>query len=171
MSIDKTENINDNDANNNRNKNIGLSGGNLMQITLYKFLFGIKSRNANWLLFAGNLSLIIYSALIVLVRFLVALSINYIRNNDTSELNFFCLILVIIAPICFGLCILTGYFFKKHFEEICNQYKLNYYNLVFKQHFSWFNRQDLNKLSESIKIDIDKIERGVKKLIFLYYFL
>lgn len=176
MSIDKTENINGNDRKNikyNINKNTISTGEKRVQISLHKFLFGIKSMKANWLLLAGILSLIVYSSLIVLVRVLLALSINYIRNKNSSELNFFCLILVIMGPVCSAMCILTGYLFKKHFEEICNKYKHNYYNLVFKQDFSWFNTQDLNKLSESIKIDIDKIERGVKFnffILFLYYY-
>lgn len=135
-----------------------------INMTFYKFFFGIKSQKANWLLFGGMFSLIIYCFLIILVRILIGLTTNFIQNGNLSELNFLCLIIAILGPVNSSICLLTGYFFKKHFFEIRYQYKKNYYNLVLKQAFSWFIKQDLNKLSKSIKNDIDKIEKGVNNL-------
>lgn len=152
---------------NNIHTNIETDHLNTVKVSSSKFFFGIKSSRANWFLFGGVSLLIIYSLLIVLIRFLFGLCVNYINNNNLTELNFFCLIIAIMGPVSFLFCILSGYFFKMHSNALCTHYKNNYYQLVIKQDYSWFNCQDLNKLSESMKFDTEKIAQGV----FLFFFI
>lgn len=131
-------------------------------VGFYKFLFGLKIGYENFLFFLGILFLVLHSLLTVLTELLSGICLNFFKSGIMADLETFCLFLILIGPISCFLSILSGLFFKKHSDILCEKYKKNYYSLVFKQDFYWFNSQDLNKLSESIKSDNDKIEKGVK---------
>lgn len=88
--------------------NIGENKFHKDEIGFFKFIFGIKSWKANWLSFAGISLLIIYSLFIVLVRILYGVGVNYIKNNNIDEVNFFSLIITLMGPLTYLICILRG---------------------------------------------------------------
>lgn len=135
-------------------------------VGLFKFLFGMKIGFGNLFLFIGIFMMLIHSALTVLNEVLFGIGLNFIKNNNMENLKTFCLITTFIGPASCIVSIISGYFYKKHSDILCEKYKKSYYSLVFKQDFNWFNKQDLNKLSELIKSDNEKIQKGV---LILFY--
>lgn len=131
------------------------------KVNFTKFIFGIKLPIANFYFFLALLTLFISSSITCLMEVLYGLSLNIIANSNMHDLKILCLIIGCFGFLNFLLCLLVGFLFKKHSDHLCGEYKRKYYGLIFKQEFDWFNQQDLNKLSESIKNDIEKIEIGV----------
>lgn len=133
------------------------------EIGFSKFLFGIKMPRANLYFFLALFMNFIFSFLTSVNEFFYGFCLNYLQNGDMPQLKLFCLFLGFLGILNFIFSILVGVFFKKHSNNLCEKYKMNYYSIVLKQDFQWYNKQDLNKLSESIKSDIEKIELGVIK--------
>lgn len=131
------------------------------KVGFFKFLFGINTGNAKFLLILGLFFLLLHCLFLVLTEILFGLCLNFIKSANMSDLKFLCFIIVLIGPLQFLIILIAGFLFKKHSHRLSEIYKKNYYSLVFKQDFKWFNKQDLNKFSESIKKDISNIEKGV----------
>lgn len=144
------------------------------KVGLFKFIFGIDIGYTKFLLFLGFFFLIIHCLFLVLTEIFFGLCLNFIKSGNMSDLKFLCLIIAIIGPLQFLLMFGAGFLFKKHSHTLSETYKRNYYSLVFKQEFLWFNKQDLNKFSESIKKDNLNIEKGVNLFLimelFFYFF-
>lgn len=137
-------------------------------VGFFKFLFGIKNSIGNVYLFLGIFILLIYSVVSLISEVFYGICINFIQSKQMDELKIYCLILGLTGIAYFFLFIICGAFMKKHSEYLCKNFKVNYYSLIFKQDFGWFNSQDLNKLSESIKTSYEKLQNGVK---FIYHFI
>lgn len=131
------------------------------KVGFFKFLFGVESPMGNFYLFLGIFLSMLYSIFNIISETFYGFCINLIQRKDMNDLKIYCLILGLsgIAFLIFSL--LSGVFFNKHSENLCRVFKEKYYSLVYKQDFGWFNTQDLNKLSESIKHCYDKFQSGV----------
>lgn len=131
------------------------------KVSLNKFLFGVNIPLGNLCLFFGIFLNMIFSLVTSLMHFIYGFCLNSLSTYNMEDLKLFCLIMTIIGFVNFILCLLIGSLFSSHSQALTQKYKTEYYTLVLKQEYEWFNKQDLNKLSESIKSDIDKIELGV----------
>lgn len=150
---------NDEISTKNKNKKIGF----------YKFLFGVKSPIGNFYLFLGIFLSILYSVFNLISEMFYGFCINLIETKNMNDLKIYSLILGISGVAFLILSLLSGVFFNKHSDNLCRVFKEKYYSLVYKQDFEWYNKQDLNKLSESIKDCYDKFQSGVNFI--LYFFI
>lgn len=147
---------------------------NKEEVGFWKFLFAIKLPLANFYFFLGTIMMLMFSLITTLLEIFYGFCLNLIQIGDMVQLPYYCLALGLMGLLLLLFYIFVGYLFRQHSYYICEKYKLNYYSLIFKQDFSWFNKQDLNKLSESIKSDIEKIQFGVNSCfynLFDFYFL
>jgi len=131
------------------------------KVGFFKFLFGIDIGFKKFLLILGVFFLLLHVLFQVLTEILFGLCLNFIHSGNMSDLKFLCLIMIFIGLVQCLLMFSEGFLLRKHSHTLNEKYKKNYYSLVFKQDFLWFNKQDLNKFSESIKKDISNVEKGV----------
>jgi len=136
------------------------------KVGFFKFLFGIDVGYTKFLLILGVFFILIYILIQVLTEILFGLCLNFINSGNMSDLKFLCFIIIFVGLFHCSLMLSEGFLLRKHSQTLNEKYKKNYYSLVLKQDYLWFNKQDLNKFSESIKKDISNIEKWVK---FIFY--
>lgn len=137
------------------------SKNRIKNISFSRFLFGINIPIGNLCLFVGIFVNLIFSLVTSLLEFIYGFCLNSLSTYNMEDLKLYCLIMSMLGLANFFLCNIVGFLFSSHSNVLTQKYKGEYYSLVLKQDFEWFNKQDLNKLSESIKSDMDKVELGV----------
>ena len=139
--------------------------------SFYKFLFGNSNFKINIYLLLTISSIAINGFMGQLMEILFGHCLNAIKHRDFFSLKMNSLSLIFIGFAIFIFTILIGLYNTNHGLMLYNNYKSSYYSLVLDQEYLWFNKQNLNKLSESIKTDLFKIKGLVNYFNFLYFLI